>query len=125
MDTIQEVEMKGGENAEDESRRSKESEGKSKGSVVAQLKVLDHIRVNVEPESPVSTLKNIFKSSPDLSFSKVGLKKAEEKMKQALIEFHGKLRLLKSYRFNITTLFSSPMCIILFLNRRNGVMCIN
>ncbi|KAI5665666.1 hypothetical protein M9H77_15519 [Catharanthus roseus] len=109
MDTIQEVEMNGGENAEDESRRSKESEGKSKGSVVAQLKVLDHIRVNVEPESPVSTLKNIFKSSPDLSFSKVGLKKAEEKMKQALIEFHGKLRLLKSYSFLNLLAFSKIM----------------
>ncbi|KAF5961804.1 hypothetical protein HYC85_003013 [Camellia sinensis] len=57
-----------------------------------------------------STLKNIIMSSKsDLSFSKQELRKVEEKMRQAFIEFYQKLRLLKSYCFLNQLAFSKIM----------------
>lgn len=121
MDVIQEVEMNGRENsvdktrAENEPRSSsagkKESEGKAgvKRSGLAGLKVLEHIRINVEPETPISTLKNILNSTSDLQFTKEELRKAEDKMKQVLVEFHRKLRLLKNYSFLNQLAFSKIM----------------
>lgn len=64
----------------------------------APLEILDHVKINVDPDTPVSTLRNIIKSSlSDLSFSKEELRKAEEKLRRAFIEFYQKLWLLKSY----------------------------
>ena len=64
----------------------------------APLDVLDHVKVNVEPETPISTLKGVIRSSKsDLSFSRQELRKAEEKITKAFVEFYRKLRLLKSY----------------------------
>ena len=111
MDAIQEVEM-GSEGISEDQMRTGGRESKSnhqrmrdksnlnvaEGFAFPELEVLDHVRVNVEPETPVSTLKNVFVSSKsDLSFSKEELKKAEDKIKQAFVQFHQKLRLLKSY----------------------------
>lgn len=96
MDVIQEVEMNGRETSMDESRA--ENEQTSRSELAAGLKVLDHVRINVETETPISTLKNIIKSTSDLQFTKEELRKAEDTMKQALVEFHRKLRLLKNYR---------------------------
>ncbi|THG00515.1 hypothetical protein TEA_004010 [Camellia sinensis var. sinensis] len=63
-----------------------------------------------EPETSISTLKNIIMSSKsDLSFSKQELRKVEEKMRQAFIEFYQKLRLLKSYCFLNQLAFSKIM----------------
>lgn len=65
------------------------------------LEVLNHIKINVSPETPVSTLKAILMSSnSDLRFSREELKKVEERLKQAFLEFYQKLGLLKSYRFD-------------------------
>ncbi|CAA3017423.1 phosphate transporter PHO1 homolog 9-like [Olea europaea subsp. europaea] len=94
MDVIQEIEMG---TCEDEKKTEKKD---SNGFRPPSLQVLDHVKINVEPDTPVSTLKNVIMSSKsDLSFSKDELRKAEEKLRQAFIEFYRKLRLLKSYCF--------------------------
>ncbi|KAL7232326.1 hypothetical protein ACSBR2_010362 [Camellia fascicularis] len=74
------------------------------------LEVLNRVKINIAPETPVSTLKNIIMSSKsDLSFSKQELRKVEEKMRLAFIEFYQKLRLLKSYCFLNQLAFSKIM----------------
>lgn len=64
------------------------------------LEVLDHVKMNNTLESPISTIKGVFKDSKedDLSFDGEELKKAEEKLRVAFIEFYHKLRLLEHYR---------------------------
>lgn len=67
---------------------------------MVSLEILNHLKINVIPESALSTLKNIFDGTKsDLSFSKGELRNVQEKLKQAFVEFHRKLRLLKSYSF--------------------------
>lgn len=101
MDVIPEVEMSNEGEMEDEERGSKESKTSDqniKGFKPPSLEILDHVKINVTPETPVSTVKGILKSSkPDLSFSKKELRKAEEQMTEAFNEFYQKLRLIKSY----------------------------
>ncbi|EYU44133.1 hypothetical protein MIMGU_mgv1a002044mg [Erythranthe guttata] len=76
----------------------------------APLEILDHVKINVEPNTPVSTLKNVLGSSKsDLSFSKDELKRAEEKMIKVFVEFCQQLRLLKSYCFLNMLAFSKIM----------------
>ncbi|XP_042060255.1 phosphate transporter PHO1 homolog 9-like isoform X2 [Salvia splendens] len=100
MDVIQEVEMG-------------EAEEKTKileGLRPARLQVLEHVKINVDPDTPVSTLKNVVMSSKlELSFSKDELRRAEKKMRKAFIEFHQQLRLLKSYSFLNMLAFSKIM----------------
>ncbi|CAA2968642.1 Hypothetical predicted protein [Olea europaea subsp. europaea] len=92
MDVIQEIEMGA---CEDEMKTEKKD---SNGFRPPSLQVLDHVKINVEPDTPVSTLKNVIMSSKsDLSFSKDELRKGEEKLRRAFIEFYQKLRLLKIY----------------------------
>jgi len=65
---------------------------------MVSLRVLNHVKINVASDSPLSSLKHAFSvSKSGLSFSKKELQDAERKLKQALIEFHQKLRYLKSY----------------------------
>ncbi|VVA20084.1 PREDICTED: phosphate transporter PHO1 [Prunus dulcis] len=120
MDVIPEVEMSNEGEMEDEERGSKESktsDQKGNGSTAdikgfkpPSLEILDHIKINVTPETPVSTVKGILKSSkPDLSFSKKELRKAEEQMTEAFNEFYQKLRLIKSYCFLNQLAFSKIM----------------
>lgn len=89
MDAIQEVEM------------MSEQRILNVGESVrpAPLQVLEHVRINVDLDTPVSTLKNVVMSSKlELSFSRDELRRAEKKMRKAFVEFHQQLRLLKSYR---------------------------
>lgn len=109
MDAIQEVEMSSGANganSEDErgmrnmAKSSKGREGKPdiEGFKPASLDILNHVKINIERETPISTLKGILTTSTsDLSFSKEELRKAEELITKAFVEFHKKLRVLKSY----------------------------
>ncbi|XP_021297542.1 phosphate transporter PHO1 homolog 9-like isoform X2 [Herrania umbratica] len=106
MDTIQEVEMSregiSSEEIKEGNDREKLSgaEANIQGFRPAPLDVLDHVKINCEPETPLSTLKGVIKTSKsDLSFSRQELRKAEEKITQAFVEFYRKLRLLKSYCF--------------------------
>lgn len=64
------------------------------------LEILDHVKINNTLESPISTIKGVFKDSKEdeLSFNREELKKAEEKLRVAFIEFYHKLHLLKHYR---------------------------
>ncbi|GER45830.1 EXS (ERD1/XPR1/SYG1) family protein [Striga asiatica] len=102
MDVIHEVEM-----TIDEADKKKKDNMEFKP---ASLKVLDHVKINVDPESPVSTMKNIIMSSrSELSFSKEELRKAEENLRKAFIEFYQQLRLLKSYCFLNMLAFSKIM----------------
>ena len=64
---------------------------------IASLEVLDHVKINIEPETPISTLKIILTSSSDLSFTKDELRKAQDLMTNAFVQFHKNLRVLKSY----------------------------
>ncbi|KAJ0099417.1 hypothetical protein Patl1_21907 [Pistacia atlantica] len=100
MDTIQEVEMSSEGQLESERGGSSARKADMEGFRPASLEVLDHVQINIEPETPVSTLKGVLKSSKsDRSFSKRELRKAEQLMTQAFAEFYQKLRLLKSYCF--------------------------
>ncbi|XP_076925206.1 phosphate transporter PHO1 homolog 9-like [Bidens hawaiensis] len=65
---------------------------------MVSLEILNHVKMNVTSESAMSTLKTIFDGTKaDLSFNNEELKSAQTKLKQAFVEFHRKLRLLKSY----------------------------
>ncbi|XP_024995223.1 phosphate transporter PHO1 homolog 9-like isoform X2 [Cynara cardunculus var. scolymus] len=77
---------------------------------MVSLGVLNHVKINVASESPISSLKHAFSSSKSgVSFSKRELRDAERKLKQAFIEFHQKLRYLKSYSFLNRLAFSKIM----------------
>lgn len=65
------------------------------------LEILEHVKINNPLESPISTIKGVFKDSKeeDLSFNKPELRKVEERLRHVFIEFYHKLRLLKHYRW--------------------------
>ncbi|GMJ04127.1 hypothetical protein like AT3G29060 [Hibiscus trionum] len=104
MDVIQEIEM----SSEGISEEVKEADDRHFRP--ASLDVLDHVKINVELETPIATLRSVIKSSKsDLSFSRQELRTAEEKISQAFVEFYRKLRLLKSYCFLNQLAFSKIM----------------
>ena len=65
------------------------------------LKILERVKINSTLKSPLATIKGVFKDSKEeeLSFKKEELKKVEERLRVALIEFYQKLLLLKYYRW--------------------------
>ncbi|CAH2044974.1 unnamed protein product [Thlaspi arvense] len=66
----------------------------------APVEMLDHIKLKIEPETPLTTLKcMILGLTNEQTFSKAELKRAEELMSRAFVEFYQKLRFLKSYCF--------------------------
>lgn len=71
-----------------------------KGTRPSPLEILDRVKINNPHETPRSTIKGLLKvtSPAELSFSKARLKRLQDRLKQAFMEFHHKLRLLKSYR---------------------------
>ncbi|KAI9154367.1 hypothetical protein LWI28_025180 [Acer negundo] len=102
MGTIEEVEMRSEGQLKEESTRGNENERKEtlKSFRLASLDVLDHVKIKIDPETPVSTLRGVLWGSiSDITFRKCELKKAEELMTQAFVVFYQKLRLLKSYCF--------------------------
>lgn len=67
--------------------------------------ILNHVKINVE--TPVASLKTALSRSrlkSGSSFSKKETRDAEQKLKQAFIEFHQKLRQLKSYAYEFSAL---------------------
>ena len=100
MDTIEEVEMSSEGHLKEESTGGNENEREEtlKSFRPASLDVLDHVKIKIEPETPVSTFRGVLSGSiSDITFSKFELKKAEELMTQAFVVFYQKLRLLKSF----------------------------
>ncbi|TXG57586.1 hypothetical protein EZV62_015415 [Acer yangbiense] len=102
MGTIEEIEMSSEGHLKEESTRGNENEREEtlQSFRPASLDVLDHVKIKIEPETPVSTLRGVLSGSiSGITFSKFELKKAEELMTQAFVVFYQKLRLLKSYCF--------------------------
>ncbi|XP_049384660.1 phosphate transporter PHO1 homolog 9 isoform X4 [Solanum stenotomum] len=112
MEAIEEVEMTGEEILEEESTSG--NRDKEKRNLMrfrpAPIEILDNVKINIDPATPISTFKNVIRTSKANSkFSKDELKKAEEQMKTAFVEFYKKLRLLKSYRLLNVLAFSKIM----------------
>ncbi|KAI3433026.1 uncharacterized protein J3R85_007209 [Psidium guajava] len=72
------------------------------------LEVLEHVKIHNPLESPISTLKGVFRDSKDveLKFKKEELRKVEERLRLVFIEFYQKLRLLKLFSFMNLSAFS-------------------
>ncbi|GAA0164343.1 secondary carrier transporter [Lithospermum erythrorhizon] len=87
----------GGESVSDEPN----NEHKREGYKEASLHCMNQVKINIEPKTPRSIFKNVlnFSLDSDLSFRKVELKKTEEKLSLAFIEFYHNLRLLKKFSF--------------------------
>ncbi|KAK9116657.1 hypothetical protein Sjap_015604 [Stephania japonica] len=77
----------------------------------APLEILDKVTINNTLETPRSTLKGILHGSShkNWNYRREDLKKVEEQLKRAFIEFYQKLRLLKSYSFLNLLAFSKIM----------------
>ncbi|KAI3992823.1 hypothetical protein MKX01_008033 [Papaver californicum] len=104
MFAIQEVGTANEEDLEDSNRGLvvDKSNGGNDNFKPAPLDILEHVKINNEPETPKSTIKAmLLKDSKDkkLKFNRTQLKKAEGQLKQVFIEFHWKLRQLKRYSF--------------------------
>lgn len=70
-------------------------------STDSQLSILERIRLNKTRATPLSAIKTILKinKQEELKFTKENLKKVEERLQIAFIEFYQKLRHLKNYSF--------------------------
>ncbi|KAH7856526.1 hypothetical protein Vadar_002483 [Vaccinium darrowii] len=77
----------------------------------ASLEILSHVKMNNTVETPRSTIKGFFSipSQEEMKFNKENLKKVEEQLKRAFIEFYRKLRLLKNFSFLNILAFSKIM----------------
>lgn len=67
----------------------------------ATLEVLNKVSLTDHPDTPKSTIKRVLKMPKKtvLKFTKDNLKRVEDKLKHAFVEFYHKLKLLKSYRY--------------------------
>ncbi|KAF5945496.1 hypothetical protein HYC85_015724 [Camellia sinensis] len=77
----------------------------------APLEILNQVKMNNTLETPRSTIKGLLSvhNPKEIKFSRENLKKVEEQLKRAFIEFYQKLRLLKSYSFLNMLAFSKIM----------------
>ncbi|GMJ13446.1 PHO1 homolog 3 [Hibiscus trionum] len=92
-------------------KEAKPAKPKAKVIRPAPLEILDRVKMNNTLETPRSTIKGVLKveKHAELSFSRENLRKVEEQLKRAFVEFYHKLRLLKSYSFLNTLAFSKIM----------------
>lgn len=76
----------------------------------SHIEVLDRVKINHTNETPRSTIKGVLQvGNTELKFSRENLKRVEEKLRRAFVEFYQKLRLLKSYSFLNALAFSKIM----------------
>ncbi|KAM3754583.1 hypothetical protein ACB098_03G176400 [Castanea mollissima] len=82
-----------------------------KGTRPAPLEILSHVKMNNTQETPRSTIKGLLKHPPqtELNFTRKNLRKDEDQLKRAFVEFYQKLRLLKNYSFLNILAFSKIM----------------
>ncbi|XWS23158.1 hypothetical protein CRYUN_Cryun29cG0097000 [Craigia yunnanensis] len=82
-----------------------------KGRKPAPLQILNHVKMNNTLETPRSTIKGFLNvpKQTELKFNRENLKKVEDQLKRAFVEFFQKLRLLKSFSFLNTLAFSKIM----------------
>ncbi|KAF8408130.1 hypothetical protein HHK36_007272 [Tetracentron sinense] len=124
MDVIEEAELSNREHSEDSSKDTDVNESKPinhcvfeeklnhiKATRPAPLEILNHVKMNNTLETPRSTIKGLLNVSKntEFNFNKEDLRKVEEQLKRAFIEFYQKLRLLKSYSFLNLLAFSKIM----------------
>ncbi|KAK7836145.1 phosphate transporter pho1 like protein 3 [Quercus suber] len=73
----------------------------------APLEILSHVKMNNTLETPRSTIKGLLKHPmhTELNYTRENLRKVEDQLKPAFVEFYQKLRLLKNYSltFQITS----------------------
>ena len=67
----------------------------------APLEILSHVKMNNTQETPRSTIKGFlnYPVQTELNFTRENLRKVEDQLKRAFVEFYQKLRLLKNYRY--------------------------
>ncbi|CAN0923604.1 Phosphate transporter PHO1 homolog 3 [Linum grandiflorum] len=77
----------------------------------APLQVLHNVQMNNAKETPRSTIKGFLNvpNHTELKFTRENLRRVEEQLKRAFVEFYQKLRLLKSYSFLNALAFSKIM----------------
>uniref|UniRef100_A0A7N0V7P2 Uncharacterized protein n=1 Tax=Kalanchoe fedtschenkoi TaxID=63787 RepID=A0A7N0V7P2_KALFE len=77
----------------------------------APLEILNKVSMIDHLDTPRSTIKRVLKvpKQTELKFSKENLKKVENKLKHAFVEFYHKLKLLKCYSFLNILAFSKIM----------------
>ncbi|MCL7049887.1 hypothetical protein MKW94_025853 [Papaver nudicaule] len=97
----------------DENEPKKNMQKKLKTEIPAHLEILSNVKIN-ETLGPRATIKRIisFKNGNSgglVSFRKKNLKRVEEQLKTAIINFYHKLQLLKSYSFMNLLAFSKTM----------------
>nr|XP_023903624.1 phosphate transporter PHO1 homolog 3-like isoform X1 [Quercus suber]POE46192.1 phosphate transporter pho1 like 3 [Quercus suber] len=82
-----------------------------KGTRPAPLEILSHVKMNNTLETPRSTIKGFlnYPMQTELNFTRENLRKVEDQLKRAFVEFYRKLRLLKNYSFLNTLAFSKIM----------------
>ncbi|KAL0003804.1 hypothetical protein SO802_011365 [Lithocarpus litseifolius] len=77
----------------------------------APLEILSHVKMNNTLETPRSTIKGFlnYPVQTELNFTRENLRKVEDQLKRAFVEFYQKLRLLKNYSFLNILAFSKIM----------------
>lgn len=77
-----------------------EEEARSNDKRRDPMEILENVKVDNVPQSPISSIKDAFTDSNDneLSFNKDELKKVEKQLRLVFIEFYQKLLHLKDYR---------------------------
>ncbi len=72
-----------------------------RGTRPASLEILNCVKMNNTQETPRSTIKGFlnYPVQTELKFTRENLKKVENQLKRAFVEFYQKLRLLKNYRY--------------------------
>ncbi|XP_075658495.1 phosphate transporter PHO1 homolog 3-like isoform X5 [Castanea sativa] len=82
-----------------------------KGTRPTPLEILSHVKMNNTLETPRSTIKGFlnYPVQTELNFTSKNLRKVEDQLKRAFVEFYQKLRLLKNYSFLNTLAFSKIM----------------
>ncbi|KAM3754585.1 hypothetical protein ACB098_03G176600 [Castanea mollissima] len=82
-----------------------------KGTRPTPLEILSHVKMNNTLETPRSTIRGFlnYPVQTELNFTSKNLRKVEDQLKRAFVEFYHKLRLLKNYSFLNTLAFSKIM----------------
>ncbi|KDP41236.1 hypothetical protein JCGZ_15643 [Jatropha curcas] len=82
-----------------------------RGSRPAPLEILNKVKINNTLETPRSTIKSVLQvpQKTELKFTRENLRKVEDQLKRAFVEFYQKLRLLKSFSFLNTLACSKIM----------------
>ncbi|XP_004298410.1 PREDICTED: phosphate transporter PHO1 homolog 3-like [Fragaria vesca subsp. vesca] len=95
----------------DNQKLNVEKPNRYRGAMPAPLEVLNRVTMNQTVETPRSTIKGFLNvpQQTELKFTRENLKKVEQQLRGAFIEFYQKLRLLKSYGFLNISAFSKIM----------------